>query len=54
MKVVLFARVEGSTEEKALECKSSGELKILLCGQTVGGDIVPLLVDADGKIVLST
>lgn len=37
---------------KALECSNSGELRVLLCGMQADGTITPVLVDADGKLVM--
>ena len=39
---------------KVVEGTDSGEAYVVLCGKTASGDIVPVLVDADGKIILST
>ena len=39
---------------KVVEGTDSGEVYVVLCGKTASGDIVPVLVDDDGKIVLST
>jgi len=39
---------------KVVEGTDSGEAYVVLCGQTASGDIVPVLVDADGKLVLSS
>lgn len=39
---------------KCVEGTDSGEPYVVLCGLTEGGDVVPIRVDADGKIVLST
>ena len=39
---------------KVVEGTDSGEAYVVLCGKTASGDIVPVLVDDDGKIILST
>ncbi len=39
---------------KVVEGTDTGEPYMVLCGKTASGDIVPVLVDADGKIILST
>ncbi|MGI5985282.1 MAG: hypothetical protein ACOX7O_05455 [Oscillospiraceae bacterium] len=39
---------------KCVEGTDSGEAYVVLCGVTEGGDVVPIRVDADGKIILST
>ncbi|HON37089.1 MAG TPA: hypothetical protein PLY52_12385 [Methanothrix sp.] len=39
---------------KVVEGTDSGEVYVVICGKTASGDIVPVLVDDDGKIILST
>jgi hypothetical protein len=39
---------------KVVEGTDTGEPYVVLCGKTASGDIVPILVDDDGKIILST
>jgi hypothetical protein len=39
---------------KVVEGTDSGEVYVVVCGKTASGDIVPILVDDDGKIILST
>ena len=39
---------------KVVEGTDTGEVYVVLCGKTASGDIVPVLVDDDGKIILST
>lgn len=39
---------------KVVEGTDTGEPYVVLCGKTASGDIVPVLVDDDGKIILST
>ena len=39
---------------KVVEGTDIGEPYVVLCGKTASGDIVPVLVDDDGKIILST
>lgn len=39
---------------KVVEGTDTGEPYVVLCGQTASGVTVPLLVDADGKIVTTT
>ena len=39
---------------KVVEGSDTGEPYMILCGVTEGGDIVPIRVAADGKIILST
>ena len=38
---------------KVVEGTDTGEPYVVLCGKTASGDIVPVLVDDDGKIILS-
>jgi hypothetical protein len=39
---------------KCVEGSDTCEPYMILCGVTEGGDIVPIRVAADGKIILST
>ena len=39
---------------KCVEGTDSGEAYVVICGKTASGDIVPVLVDDDGKLVLSS
>ena len=39
---------------KVVEGTDGGEPYVVICGKTASGDIVPILVDDDGKIILST
>lgn len=39
---------------KTIECEDSGELHVLLCGKTASGEIKPVLVDGDGKLITSS
>lgn len=39
---------------KVVEGTDAGEPYVVVCGKTASGDIVPVLVDDDGKIILST
>lgn len=39
---------------KVVEGTDTGEPYMILCGVTEGGEIKPIRVDADGKIILST
>jgi len=51
---MMYAKMRSTGQFKAVECGDAGEVYMLLCGLTEGGDVVPIRVDADGKIVLST
>jgi hypothetical protein len=39
---------------KRLECEDTGELRVLLCGKTISGEILPVLLDADGAIITTS
>lgn len=39
---------------KVVEGTDTGEPYMILCGVTEGGEIKPIRVDADGKIILLT
>jgi len=39
---------------KMLECTDEGALKVLLCGVTISGELLPILVDEDGAIITSS
>ena len=39
---------------KCIEGTDEGEPYMLLCGLTASGEVVPIRVDDDGKIILST
>ena len=39
---------------KCVEGSDTGEPYVVVCGKTTSGNIVPILVDDDGKIILST
>ena len=51
---MMYAKSRSSGQFKAVEGGDDGELYCILCGQTASGDIVPVLVDADGKIITTT
>jgi hypothetical protein len=38
---------------KMLECEDGGELRVLLCGKTITGELLPILVDENGCILTS-
>jgi len=40
-------------EAKAAEGEDSGEIRVVICGKTIAGDILPVLVDADGAIIVT-
>ena len=35
-------------------CITSGHVKVVVCGTTVGGVVTPIKVDTDGKVVTTT
>ncbi|OPY57594.1 MAG: hypothetical protein A4E49_00021 [Methanosaeta sp. PtaU1.Bin112] len=39
---------------KMVEGTDTGEPYVILCGVTASGEVKPLLVDDDGKLILST
>jgi len=51
---MMYAKSRSSGQFKAIESGDDGELYCILCGQTASGVIVPVLVDDDGKLVLSS
>lgn len=51
---VMCVRKRSDGHIKVVEGTDTGEPYVVLCGKTASGDIVPVLVDADGKIILST
>jgi len=51
---MMCVRKRSDDHIKVVEGTDTGEPYVVLCGKTASGDIVPVLVDADGKIILST
>ena len=51
---IMRVRKRSDGRVRVLEGTDSGEVYVVLCGVTEGGDVVPIRVDADGKIILST
>ncbi|MFA5378349.1 MAG: hypothetical protein WC455_21525 [Dehalococcoidia bacterium] len=51
---MICAKKTSDVRPKRLECEDSGELRVLLCGKTITVEVLPILVDEDGCIVLST
>ncbi len=49
----MYIRKRSDGRIKVVEGTDSGEPYIILCGVTESGEVEPLRVDADGKIVLS-
>jgi hypothetical protein len=39
---------------KMLTCEDTGELRVLLCGKTITGEVLPILIDEDGAIITSS
>jgi hypothetical protein len=51
---MMYAKMRSTGQFKAVECGDAGEVYMLLCGLTASGEVKPLRVDDDGKIILST
>jgi len=51
---IMRMRKRSDGRVRVLEGTDSGEAYVVICGKTASGDIVPVLVDDDGKIILST
>lgn len=51
---MMSAKRTSDGRSKKVECSDSGEVKVLLCGLTASGVVVPVRVDDLGKIVLSS
>lgn len=51
---MMCAKRTGDGKAKMLECEDGGELKVLLCGKTINGEILPILVDEDGAVVTTS
>lgn len=39
---------------KAAEGEDSGEIRVLICGKTISGEILPVLIDENGCILTSS
>ena len=50
----MIAKQRSDGRLKHIECSDEGEAYVILCGVTESGDVVPIRVDGDGKIILST
>lgn len=50
----MIAKQRSDGRFKHVECTNDGEPYMLLCGLTASGEVKPLRVDDDGKIILST
>ena len=51
---MLCAKKTSDGRPERLECEDTGELKVLLCGKTISGEILPVLVDEDGAIITTS
>lgn len=49
---MICAKKSSDGKAKMIECEDSGELKVLLCGKTASGDILPIQVDEDGALIV--
>jgi hypothetical protein len=48
---MMTAKKSSDGQCKRLECGDGGELKVILYGTTISGELLPILVDADGCIL---
>jgi len=48
---MMCAKKTSDGKAKMVECEDTGELKVLLCGKTISGEILPILADEDGAVV---
>jgi hypothetical protein len=51
---MLCAKRTSDGRAKMIECEDTGELKVLLCGKTISGEILPILVDEDGAVITTS
>jgi hypothetical protein len=51
---MMCAKKRSDGRAKMIECTDSGEPYMLLCGVDVNGIVRPVMVDENGKIILST
>jgi len=51
---MLCAKKTSDGRPKRLECEDSGELRVLLCGKTISGEVLPVLLDEYGAVVISS
>ncbi len=51
---MMCAKRTSDGKAKMLECGDGGELKVVLYGTTISGELLPILVDENGCIILST
>ena len=52
--MIMRMRKRSDGRVRVLEGTDSGEAYVGICGKTASGDIVPVLVDAAGKIITTT
>jgi len=50
---MMCAKKSSDGRAKRLECEDSGELRVLLCGKTITGEVLPVLIDENGCILTS-
>jgi hypothetical protein len=48
---MMCAKKTSDGKAKMVECEDTGELRIVICGKTISGEILPILVDEDGCIL---
>jgi len=51
---MMCAKKSSDGRAKQLECEGGGELRVLLCGKTITGEILPVLLDEDGAIITTS
>ncbi|NPV61329.1 MAG: hypothetical protein HPY61_01640 [Methanotrichaceae archaeon] len=51
---MMCAKKSSDGQAKRLECSDEGRLYVVLYGRTSTGDLVPVLVDETGRIVISS
>lgn len=50
---MMCAKKTSDGRAKRLECGDGGELKIVLYGTTISGELLPILVDEDGAVIVT-
>jgi hypothetical protein len=50
---MMCAKKTSDGKAKMIECEDTGELRVMLCGKTISGEILPVRVDENGCILTS-
>jgi hypothetical protein len=50
---MMCAKRTSDGRAKMIECGDGGEVKIVLYGTTISGELLPILVDEDGAIMVT-